>query len=141
MITTLYILKDLLTPTLILCLVSCLMLFGCASPRTLKVVSSPEGADVYLKGFNKEYFPENKVRVGSTPYLDSRFEYTDEAGKTRSVDYCDLEAQDFFVILEKGGYEARSLYAPPYDHHAHLKAENESTQVTSNFNENQNSSH
>ncbi len=101
-------------------LLSLSFLAACSTSKTLVVNSGPSEAKVYMKGFNKDYFPTEKFEVGTTPLKLEKYRYTDDNGKLREVDINDVDGEHFYLILEKDNYETKSVAAPPWVHQINL---------------------
>ncbi len=94
---------------------------GCGSNKKLVVNSAPSNADVYLKGANSDYFPNNKFKVGKTPLIIENYKFTNDEGEVTEVEINDIMEEQFFVIIEKESYEPNSFMAPPLAHEVKLK--------------------
>lgn len=94
---------------------------GCAS-KELVVKSHPADANVYIKGFDREYFPEDKVKVGTTPLKVKDFTWVTKDGRKKTVSFNDVTSKEFYVIVEKTDFETSSAEAPPLYHDFKLPA-------------------
>jgi len=97
------------------------LLAACATTRQLVVQSNPPDANVYIKGFDKDYFPKDKVFIGKTPLKLSEYSYTDEVGQPKTIRFNEVEDSKFYVLVEKSQYETLQSAAPPLVHNITLK--------------------
>ncbi len=47
---------------------SMILFSACSTTRYMVVKTEPADADLYVKGFDSEYFPKEKVKIGTTPF-------------------------------------------------------------------------
>lgn len=99
----------------------CLTIVGCAS-KELVVHSKPADANVYIKGFDRNYFPEDKVLIGTTPLKTKDFSWTDKEGHRKTVSFNEINGKEFYVLVEKQDFETVSQEAPPLYHNIRLPA-------------------
>lgn len=102
------------------CMVGSLSFLAACASKELVVKSQPADANVYLKGFDRKYFPEGKIKIGSTPLKTKDFAWVDKDGRKHTVAIDDVAGKEFYVIVEKQDFETTAIEAPPLYHDVKL---------------------
>jgi hypothetical protein len=95
------------------------ILMGCAS-KELVVKSYPADANVYIKGFDRNYFPEDKVKIGSTPLKTKDFTWITKSGQKKKFSMDDISNKEFYVLVEKNDFETTALESSSLYHDVKL---------------------